>query len=204
MKIENGWAFRDEVLELLTAMLPEAEGVWLGWSLGGLRNLAEARVAETPPRAFVFVGSTLSFVQRTTAPYGQTESQVRALRTALRSKPAEVLQQFCRECFAPGRGPEWAQVLKSGEDEALAEELNELMRYDFTTKVPTHIPALVVHGTEDAVIAPDAAMALAKAFGTKVVWAEAGHALPLTHTEWLAAQVEDFVATLDRPVEEAT
>ena len=197
MRIENGWAFAPEVMDLLRAMLPERPGVHIGWSLGGMRILDRLLDGEEGIEAVVLLGSTLSFRQRANAPYGTPESQLRAIRMALDSEPETVLENFNRGCFAPDRAPHWGDVLHRDVD-VLRQGLRDLDRFDFTRSDFPEIPALVLHGTEDQITSPEAARPLAEALGTEPVYIDgAGHALPLTHTEWVAAHTLRLLDTLD-------
>lgn len=197
MKVENGWAFSPEVMTILSSILPELPGLYVGWSLGGMKLLDRVLDGDTDIKALVLVGSTLSFRQRQDALYGTPEQQLRAIRIALKTQQEKVLETFCQQCFSPDSGPNWRDVLHTDTD-LLTEGIAQLDRFDFTKATfPADLPVLVLHGTEDQVTSPEAAQPLADRFGTQPVYIEgAGHALPLTHSELVAAHILHFVETL--------
>jgi len=210
IRFENGWAIRGAYLAPLLNQLrdlPIGADCWIGYSLGGMRLLDELQRPSVGrskmedgrsqrPKALVLIASTLSFCQREAAPYGTPASQLRGIRAGLAKDPDKVLSTFATHCFAPAKVPDWPELMVN-DVEQLTAGCNELIDVDFTGESFESVrgmPVLVLHGAEDAVISPEAAVALADALGTKPVFADgAGHALPITHAEWCAAAITAFV-----------
>lgn len=73
-------------------------------------------------------------------------------------------------------------------------------RDDISPRLPDiHVPALVIHGTDDTAIAPDRARAMAKAL-PRAQWVEvpgAGHAANLTYPQPVNLAIERFLEQLD-------
>ena len=73
-------------------------------------------------------------------------------------------------------------------------------RDDISPRLPDiHVPALVIHGTDDIAITLDRARAMAKAL-PRAQWVEvpgAGHAANLTHPQPVNLAIERFLEQLD-------
>jgi len=188
--------------------LPIGSGLWVGYSLGGMRLLAEllsgqsanGKPSKSRPEALVLISSTLSFCQREAAPYGTPVAQLRGIRAGLAKDPHKVRATFAKHCWAPQSPPEFWEKLLHEDVERLTAGCNDLIDFDFTGEsfaALQDLPVLVLHGAEDLVTSPQAAVALAAALGTTPVFADgAGHALPISHADWCAAAITAFVECL--------
>jgi len=192
LRFENGWGFRPEPLAPLLDQIPNESGLWIGYSLGGLRLLDTLQANPTdPPKLLVLIAATLSFVERPQAPYGTPRSQLRAIRAGLGRDSEKTLRNFCRLCFAPDKPPaDTAELMRTEDAETIIAETDELLTFDFTAADFPRLPTLVLHGADDEVTSPEAARALADAFDATPVYAQdAGHGLPITHATWCAERI---------------
>jgi pimeloyl-ACP methyl ester carboxylesterase len=150
---EPGW-FRQYL-----AGLPMTDSLLVGWSLGGmllLETLAQPHGAR--PAGLVLAGAAASFCRRPDFPWGQPAAGVRAMRRALRDNPLKVLQEFARNCLAPGeeafreeaeaafQAPAHPENLVAGLDFLLGRDLRGRLR---------HLPAapVILQGEEDRIVA---------------------------------------------------
>lgn len=198
---------------LLELIRNQPAPVWLlGWSMGGLIALEAALANPNKVAGIILVSSTARFCSDENYPQGIPERDVRALAAAVRKDPSSVLSQFFSEVQAPAE-PD-ADTLRTLAQDAAAAGLDELtrgLRYLQTTDLrraarTLHLPAFVIHGTEDRIIPWQAGQWLVEnlpaAQGSIVD--DAGHALIQQDPESLANAVTRFVQSPARPAPERT
>jgi pimeloyl-[acyl-carrier protein] methyl ester esterase len=139
--------------------LPLPETVLAGWSLGGML-LMEVLAGHPgpPPGGLMLVGVAASFCRRPEFPWGQPAAGVRAMRRALRDQPRQVLQEFARNCLAPGeenfRAEAEAAFRWPAHPESLAAGLDYLRRQDLRGSLGHLATApVIVQGEADRIVA---------------------------------------------------
>jgi len=177
-------------------------GIFLGWSLGGMRALQSMLSAPEHCLGVVLISTTPRFCTAPDWPHGVEPGRVRAMKVGLRKKPEEVLRQFFTDAATPATPTEVEEKIRAalafGPDK-LAAGLDELLNTDVRRAVVNAAkPALVLHGCEDRII-PWAAgewLAAQFVFNRFVPLAGAGHDLPLCAVATAAEEIKLFVETL--------
>jgi pimeloyl-ACP methyl ester carboxylesterase len=138
--------------------LPLKECVLLGWSLGGML-LVEALSGRPsdPIGGLVLVGVAPAFTRRPNYPWGQPAAVVRAMRRGVKDNPRQVLDEFAKQCLAPGEvayhfqaqaafgSPPAFGILTAGLDYLLTRDLRPLL--------PGLPPgAVIIQGQEDRIV----------------------------------------------------
>jgi len=156
-------SYPDEIL----ALCGDGDTALVGWSLGSLACMQAALAGPARARAIAIVGGTARFLQGPGYEGGQTPAALRALRMRLARDPDAALRAFAREMLsASERGivPE-DDLARAAWPEAdrLTEGLDYLARTDLLDRLDRiRIPALIIHGSEDAICPPAAAREMAR------------------------------------------
>lgn len=202
----TGWAFPDAALAPLAraARLDQAPAeeasILVGWSLGGLRAMRDALHRSPGPIGLVLLSSGARFCSDQHGWPGIAPAALRALHKKLRSDPLDALRGFHRLTAgpeAPDRLIEERCRTSAGMD--LAAGLDELATLDWSGALcRLAMPVLLLHGARDKVFFPEAAEATARQLprATLKIHPEAGHDLPLTHTEWCAEQLAAWLDSI--------
>lgn len=198
---------------LLEVLRSQPAPVWLlGWSMGGLISLEAALADPAKVAGIIFISSTARFCSDENYPQGIPERDIRALAAAVRKNPDTVLTRFFSEVEAPAESD--PESLKARVQDAVAPGLDELtrgLRYlqtiDLRRAARTlHVPAFVIHGTEDRIIPWQAGQWLIEnlpgAQGS--IMDDVGHALVQQDPELLANTITRFVQAATQSAPERT
>ncbi len=201
VRLFTGWAFSETALhpiaEGLNCEIANGDGgdIWIGWSLGGLRALAQCR--DTTPRTLILISSTARFCADGDIWPGLPPANLRALQRQFARAPEDALRGFHKLC-APTASANTIElrVRDSLALPPLADGLRELAELDLRERLDEiQQPVLLLHGAKDRVIPPAAAYATARrlAHAQTKEHPEAGHDLPLAHAGWVTEQIRDFL-----------
>lgn len=177
--------------------------VVLGWSMGGIVALEAAIGNPRLVRALVLVASTARFCSSPDYPHGADPRRLAAMRRQLARDARPTLESFFALARTPRSDPTddvrlAGRALEIGPAE-LGRGLDYLAATDLRERLHTFPqPALLLHGTHDAVIPADASRFLASRLPScRLVPCEgAGHDLPSSETDFVATQTEAFIGTL--------
>lgn len=140
---------------LQTGHLPAADFI-IGWSMGGMLAIEHLPAS---CKKLVLIASTARFCATDSYPCGIPEKVLRRMIVQLKRDPTQVLAEFYKNAYAPRLAP---TDLPNTED-ALAEGLTYLLNTDLRHKIPSlKLPVLLLHGTQDRIIPPEASAQLAK------------------------------------------
>jgi len=203
---------KQQLLELMGAVLPE-RFLLLGWALGGM--LAVEFAARFPGRvcALITVGSNASFVQRPDWPSAMEQTTFDNFCQLFETNPALCLKRFNglqvkgerdeRRVLTTLRQqlpatPEIAQLQNWRQALALLGELDQRQLI-----ASLDVPALFVFAEGDSLVPVDTANhSLYLGSGKRVaVLKNCGHALPLTCTEQLASEIDQFIVQQNRKLD---
>ncbi|CAA7625364.1 Predicted hydrolase or acyltransferase [Candidatus Terasakiella magnetica] len=157
-----------------------AHSMGLAWALANI------------PRPWAGVLAVNAFPRFTRAPHfveGVPPRLVERMLARFAEEPAEVTAEFLRRC-----GIETPPPAAALNPERLGEALAWLGKCDERTALKMlNCPVQAIAATKDTIV-PEA-MSRAAFAGLDLVLAEGGgHLLPLTHPDWLAAQIRQFAA----------
>ncbi len=200
IRIFSGWAFPEETLLPIAQRCTGLNQAFvIGWSLGGIRALAES-LEGRGVRPLVLISSTARFWGDDQGWPGVPRAQFRALQKQFARSPQEALTGFHRLCagasLAEAVLAERIQRSMMMDREMLAGELRALDQLDLRPRLgQLQAPLLLLHGACDAVIPASASERVAEQAPRAVrrVHATAGHNLPITHPDWVAEQILDFL-----------
>lgn len=197
---EPGALDPDTLAAELAARHPGAHA-WLGWSLGGLVALTlAARHPESVSR-LILIGATPRFVRDRDWPHGTEPAVFEAFAKQLAIDHEATLRRFLTLQAGPGARTEVRALMADLEiggaprPEALAEGLKVLQESDRRTLLPAiHVPALVLHGVGDTIVATEAARAAAALMPNgRFCEIGRGHAPFLNAPAQSAALIRDFL-----------
>ncbi|MCG6871378.1 MAG: alpha/beta fold hydrolase [Gammaproteobacteria bacterium] len=192
----------EDLFEDLAGMAP-AGAVWMGASLGGLLALRAA--LELPGRvaALVLVSSTARFLGDRHWP-GTATAVLEDFRSRLARDRQQLLADFdaghagagvrAAAGLAAVRACRRAEPLPAAE--ALVAGLDLLEHTDLRSRlVELGIPLLLLHGGADGIIPATTVAAMRRLYpaAAVAVQPQAGHAVMLSHPEWVAARVLEFL-----------
>ncbi len=190
------------VVDALLSQVP-ARASWLGWSMGGLVALQAALQAPERVNGLVMLAATPCFVQRPGWPHGKAAQVFQAFARSLQQDRAALLEQFllleiegmpdARRWLRRMR--QWLEQRPAATQQALEQGLNWLERLDLRHALPgLGCPSLWLAGSRDRLVHPKAmAEAAQLAGGRYQCCVGAVHAPFISHPEWVAGQLEDFV-----------
>jgi pimeloyl-[acyl-carrier protein] methyl ester esterase len=187
--------------QAVASRVPEGATL-LGWSLGALVALNLAAQAPCRVRRLVLVSATPCFVGRADWPHGMPAEQFTDFAARLVRDPAAAVQRFVAlQVLGSGEPRREAQALShslrarpAASLGALQQGLEILRDVDLRSQIgAVHVPACVIHGSDDAIIPPAAGKWLARALphAQWEVFERAGHAPFLSQAERFARIVED-------------
>lgn len=164
--------------------------VVVGHSLGAMRCLTEHGPG---CRGLLLVNGFPRFAAAPDFPEGVPARLIDRMLARLAADPAAVVSDFRRRCGAPSgaAGTTYAQ-------EALAAGLLHLRDGDARTALEhCSLPLRVLAGETDAIVPPALTRAAFTGREMSLRWLAGGeHLLPLTHPDWCAAQLADFLAEI--------
>lgn len=176
----------------------------VGWSMGGMVALALAARHPEKVARLVLVGASPAFVASTDWPHGMAPEVLAEFARSLALDYRATLSRFlslqarggdaAREVITQLRARLRIQVEPSRE--TLAAGLELLRAVDLREQVERVVcPTLVIHGAHDTLCAPAAGAWLAGHLPHARLAAHEGaaHAPFLSHPDWFAAEVEEFL-----------
>jgi len=188
-------------LDQLAASLP-ARIHLAGWSLGGEIALAYAQKFPERVASLTLIASTPCFLQKSDWMAAQPASLLDDFSQRLADDPVALLKRFSMLIRhgdpAAARNRVLADTLQAAaEPDAtrLKQGLSLLGSLDLRSVMAQRlgVPLQLIHGTADAVVPIDAAMAMQKSSSAILhVLPDASHALPLTHAPALAQHLQCF------------
>ncbi|MFL6089318.1 MAG: alpha/beta fold hydrolase [Aeromicrobium sp.] len=196
------FSYWDSAADLLGLLdhLGVDRAVLAGMSQGGYLSLRAALTAPERVRGLVLIDT-----QAGTEDPEKTAAYDQLIDTWADSDevPQEILDFVAAVILGNGWSgiPEWQDKWRSVTPAQLRQAYNTLVSRedDVTPRLSelASIPAVVIHGSDDAAIDVDAARSLADAIGAKLhVVDGAGHAANLTHPEPSNEAIEEFLASL--------
>ena len=139
-----------------------------------------------PWSGLIAIGGFTRFSRTETFP-GVEPRLLGRMKSRLGNDPAAVVDEFLRRCGHP------APDTRHLDQELLAQGLDWLAEWDVRDRFARlDCPVLAVHGGADPIVTPDHARACF-AHIPLVMLDGAGHLLPLTHADWLAARIRAAV-----------
>ena len=195
-------------IKALASALPETPAVLVGWSLGGMLALEIARRFPARVAALALVSTTPCFKTRPDWPHGCAEDLFSDFELAARGYSAKIMSRFfalmlhgdplarrdyndlARECI-DRQQPATATGLTEGLSLLAAMDLRPHL-------AKLQMPAVVMHGEQDAVIPVAAGRALAAALPNSRFhsFSQCGHAPFLTQPELFNETLEAWCQTL--------
>lgn len=179
---------------LLTVLDECTEPCWLGgWSMGGMIALEAAAQMPRLVKGLILIGTTAKFASDDFYVHGVPPFQLQSMARRFKKDHRMALRRFYASVARPfgpdiAYVPEWTETLQNG--------LVYLEKTDLR-KVAQQIelPALVLHGQDDAVIPVTGGEFLAKLLKnskTKTYYG-VGHDLPLRKPKVIAQEIADFM-----------
>jgi surfactin synthase thioesterase subunit len=141
-----------------------------GWSTGAI--LAFALATLVPVTSLILISPTLSFCRREGYRHGTHPTVLRTMREHLSDTPDDVLSKFYRSC---GFGDTF-HFKNQYSTEQLNVGLHFLEQVDCTKMKLTFPNAIIIHGSDDAIIPHRAGVMVAEACGSTVHTVQGGHA----------------------------
>lgn len=194
----NDWA------EQLAAQLPSGSTV-IGWSLGGMLALALAARHPAKVSSLGLIATSARFVcPDDSAPAGLASDTVLGFNQGFASQPAATVKRFLAlQCLGDQQrrlaGQQLAAHLVTELDShhaALAQGLQLLADSDLCAMLPSiHQPVRVLHGAGDALMPVAGSHWLTEQLPNAglTVFADSGHALPVTQTARCASLLASFL-----------
>ncbi len=173
----------------------------IGWSLGAMIALEAAMAGAGRAWRLVLIAGTARFVAVGEGSPGVPERNLRAMMAGLARNREGAIQRFRDDCCRPAALDDALRarvesLSRGWSGEELRAGLEYLMNADLRPGLAEmSAPALVIHGTEDAVIPLAAGEALARALPRAELstMPGAGHALPILHPDRVADAVLPFL-----------
>lgn len=194
----------DAAVDLVAAHVPH-DAVVCGWSLGGLFAQRLARRHPRRVRGMILVSATPRFVEGDDWMPAMKAATLEAFGRGLGDDPEGTLETFVKlNALNGARGRpavrEFSRRLAQRPPparDALAQGLAWLRETDLRIDAPwLAVPALVIHGSRDAIVPPGAGRWLAQSLphASLIEWPDAAHLPFFTHREAFVAALESFVA----------
>lgn len=198
----HGWGFSPAIWDGLCAVLdvktvrldlgyfgktadrftPNADDVLAGHSLGVMWGLTRY----SGWNGFISINGFPRFANRKNDPACAPVAALKAMRMGLRRDPVKVLTDFYR-VIGYDRTPPGAP-----DADRLATGIDLLTMGDLTD-IP--LQGLILAGKDDPLVPNAASRRLAaQALRAELIWANGGHLLPQTHTNWCAWQIREWMA----------
>ncbi len=159
----------------------------VGWSMGAI--IACAISQRLNAKKMVLVSATPSFCRRDGFKFGQRSQALRSMRDELLKSPDIVLKNFCKRCEFPSDMSvpftKYLQNLSAGL--FFLEHCNLLDELKFIK-----IPALVVHGKDDAIIPLAAGKSVADLINGRFSSFSGGHAFFLHQQTGFLSEISSF------------
>lgn len=196
------WECLDDGSPVLASRLASGPrpALLLGWSLGGLAALRASLDGLSGDVPLCLLAATARMCAEGDYP-GADPRALRAMRMRLPRDPHGVLADFARACSAPsapdGFPERFAARARAVPPSRLAAGLAHLADADLLDRLPgLRVPALWLHGEQDAVIPADSARhaaSRAPAIDLELL-PGAGHALPYAEAPAVAARIARMLA----------
>jgi len=200
---ENEAGFQSPYARNLAKMIEKNNGQAFiaGWSLGGMIALETAAHRPDLVDGLVLISSTAKFRADKKWTSGVAVGALRAMQTMFKSDPRGVLRQFFKNVAFQLEANnetlalkiEMACAMNPLELSAGLEYLSETDLRNEAAKV--NIPALILHGKQDAMIPVEAGLALKKLLPVSEirVYDNYGHGLPWQNPRAIAEDIKGFL-----------
>ena len=176
----------------------------VGWSLGAMTALEAAAEAPASVKALVIISGAAKFCADDTGDIGVSVQKLQSLAARLDADPEDALRGFFLAGYYPARPrPRALEGKIRGALEATPKQLllglDYLLRADLRCAArAVRMPALVVHGRQDAIIPVGFGQRLADDLPAARFFAldNAGHMLPDLHAGQLCSLVGPFLSSI--------
>lgn len=190
----------------VVAQCDDAPAIWFGWSLGGLVALYVAARYPERVRGLVLCSTFARFQAAADYPEGINSNMMRRMADLLQADYPHYLRQFLelQLLHSPHRVELLANLLPDithyGKPVALHSALNAVERADarhFLSDI--HVPTLLLYGGKDTITPVRMGEYLARHLprAQLCVADKAAHAPFLSHADWCAEQLVNWVHQLD-------
>ena len=188
------------------------DAVLVGWSMGVQVALKAFPALRSRLAALVLVGGTPRFTASDDYPHGQPALEVKGMGLRLRRDYQKTMGDFFRGMFAEGEmdSAQYQRIVHeivmggtSPDPDAVRQSLKILSAADLRDELPSvDRPVLLVHGEMDSICpaAASAYMAERLPMATLRIMAGCGHAPFMTQPERFNPLVQEFLATLPKPL----
>lgn len=173
--------------------------VLVGWSLGALIALRTAVSMPKKVSGLCLISATSRMVEEDHYE-GISEKALKAMILKFKRKPDAVVEDFSKNCFQPRNDPAlrrfFREMAGSFAPQSMRGGLDFLKETDLRSRLPEiGLPTLILHGEKDCIIPVAHARFLDRRIRSSslAIQKDAGHALPLTHSLWLAEHIKVFL-----------
>lgn len=192
--------------EALATTVAETPGPCLlvGWSMGAIVALEAIACHNINPDFIALIAPTARFCSTTGYPHGVSPAALKAMRLGMRRDRQATLRTFFRDSALPQRpaDEELNRQLTAAavyDTNRLSHGLDYLAATDLRATVAgITCPALVIHGNDDRIVPVGAGRLLAESLpGAELATCrDAGHDLPLTRPDEVAAMISRFLVRI--------
>lgn len=159
-----------------------------GWSSGAL--IAYALLSFVKPSASVLISPTLSFCRRDSFRFGTKPSILQSMRLGLQNDKKGVLETFASRCGI------FSDEFSSCSQKELEKGLTFLEHVDLRYNKPFDSPVLVLHGTNDVIVPPDAGKYLSIHAGAVYKEFDGPHAFFIKNYEPVRREISSLLQRL--------
>ncbi len=191
--------YADALITLLTHT--DQPSILLGWSMGALIALEAAIARPEAVKGLILISATSRFCRNDDYRHGTPENAIHSMTHALRQSPLVTLNAFFRRVYSADKPTDdqlakaISQALSFGMG-SLVHGLDYLRSADMRGRLSEATsPTLLLHGKKDRIVPCGAATYLDERLPDSrlVVVDEAGHTLPMTHSETILPIIREFL-----------
>jgi len=192
LQIIDSTQFRSYEEDICRLLEENKEPIWLsGWSLGAMVALKTAAVISERIAGLMLLAPTPSFCIREDFSSATPPANVRTLSRGLKLTPSIIMSKFLKLAVRPAKlsKTELKHRVKKAlefDPDILQQDLKYLTNTDIREDMAAiSTPTLIIHGTEDTLIPPEAGQWLNEHIKNSipVFLNDTGHDLPVIHYE---------------------